>query len=224
MSARGWPVSLRYGRVGVRPLRWRDASPWVEARLRNESWLAPWEGRPESAPEADWAERHSAAVFVAMYRSSRREARAGRSMPFVVTYDGRLAGQVTVSGITRGAFDSATVGYWVDRQVAGRGVMPTALALVVDHCLGPGGLHRVEADVRPENAASLRVVRKLGFHEEGLHRRLLFIDGGWRDHLCFSILREEAGQGVLNRYVQAHPPSGRPGDEAEGGESHQSLL
>lgn len=213
--APGWPVLLRHGKVGVRPLRWRDAPAWVEARVRNETWLAPWEGRPERAPEADWATRHSTGVFAAMHRSGRREARAGRSLPFAVTYDGRLAGQVTVNGVTRGAFDSATAGYWIDERVAGRGVMPTALGLVVDHCFGPVGLHRVEANVRPENAASLQVVRKLGFREEGLHRRLLFIDGDWRDHLCFSLLREEAGPGVLGRYLATF----RPDD----GESHESL-
>ncbi len=74
MSAPGWPATLRHGPVVVRPLRWRDGSAWVEVRVRNEAWLAPWEGRAESAPDASWAERHSGAVFVAMRRSMRREA------------------------------------------------------------------------------------------------------------------------------------------------------
>lgn len=199
---------LGHGPVGVRPLRRRDAAAWSAVRIRNEQWLAPWEGPPPAAPLASWADRHTPAVFRAMQRGYRREARAGRCLPFAVTYEGRLAGQVTVSTVVRGAFDSANVGYWVDRQVAGRGVMPTALALVVDHCFGAVGLHRVEAEVRPENAPSLRVVRKLGFREEGRHRRLLFIDGDWRDHLCFSLLREEAVGGVLLGYLDGRrPPS-----------------
>lgn len=190
---------LAHGDIGVRPLRRRDRSAWVEVRVRNEAWLAPWEGRPETAPEATWQERHSGAVYAAMLRSLRREAAAGRALPFAVTVEGRLAGQVTVSNVVRGAFDSASVGYWVDERVAGRGVAPTALALVVDHCFRGAGLHRVEASVRPENAPSLQVVRKLGFVEEGLHRRFLFIDGAWRDHLCFSVLREEVLPGGLLR-------------------------
>jgi ribosomal-protein-alanine N-acetyltransferase len=140
-----------------------------------------------------------------MLRTFRREARAGRSLPFAITCDGDLAGQVTVSTVVRGAFDSAAVGYWVDERVAGQGVAPTALALVLDHCFREVGLHRVEADVRPENEASLRVVRKLGMQEEGLHRRFLFIDGAWRDHLCFALLREDASPGVLSRYVASVP-------------------
>jgi ribosomal-protein-alanine N-acetyltransferase len=144
-------------------------------------------------------------VFAAMLRGLRREARAGRALPFAVVVDGRLAGQVTVSTVVRGAFESAAVGYWVDQRVAGRGVMPTALALVADHCFGPVGLHRLEANVRPENAASLRVVDKLGFRAEGLHRRLLFIDEDWRDHLCHALLAQDVPEGVLRRYLANRP-------------------
>ena len=72
-----------------------------------------------------------------------------------------------------------------------------AVALVVDHCFGPVGLHRLEATVRPENAASLRVLAKLGFREEGLFRRYLDVDGGWRDHFCFALTVEELPPGGL---------------------------
>jgi [ribosomal protein S5]-alanine N-acetyltransferase len=215
VSGPGWPATLRHDRVVVRPLRWRDLSSWVEVRVRNEAWLAPWEGRPPRAEPASWAERHSGSVFAAMHRSYRREARAGRALPFAVALDGRLVGQVTVSGVTRGAFDGASVGYWVDGRVAGQGVMPTALALVVDHCFSAVGLHRVEANVRPENAASLRVVRKLGFREEGLHRRLLFIDGQWRDHLCFSALREDFRDGMLQRWLAARQAADRQSQQSQ---------
>lgn len=181
----------------MRPFRSRDAAQWREVRLRNERWLAPWEGRPPTSPPVGWAERHTAGAFAAMLRTQRKESRAGRLLPFAITVDGWLRGAVTVGGVTRGAFDSAHVGYWVDEQVAGRGVMPTALALVLDHCFGPVRLHRVEANVRPENAASLRVVRKLGFVEEARHRRYLFIDEQWRDHIGFALLAEDAPDGVL---------------------------
>jgi ribosomal-protein-alanine N-acetyltransferase len=201
VSAPGWPARLRHGAIEVRPLRARDARSWSQLRIRNEAWLRPWEGRPPASPPAGWSERHSPAVFAAMLRQQRKEARAGRALPFAVVVDGRLAGQVSVSSIVRGAFDCGYVGYWVDEQVAGRGVLPTALALVLDHCFGPVGLHRVEADVRPENAASRRVVDKLGFREEGLHRRYLFIDEAWRDHVSYALLREDVPEGVLRRYL-----------------------
>ena len=171
-------------------------------RIRNEGWLKRWEGRSPSLPKTSWPERHSTTVFPAMLRHFRREARAGRMMPLAVVVDGRLGGQVTISGITRGAFDSGHVGYWVDRRFAGQGVLPTALAMVLDHCFGPVGLHRVEANVRPENAASIRVVEKLGFREEAYHQRYMHIDGSWRDHLGYALTSEEvsAEGGLLARW------------------------
>lgn len=208
MGARGWPALLEDGRVGLRPLRVRDATAWTDLRLRNEQWLGPWEGAPESQLPASWADRHSAAVFAGMLRTLRRDARAGRVLPLAITYDGRLAGQVTAGGVVRGAFDSAYVGYWVDGALAGRGVAPTALAMLVDHCFRGVGLHRLEANIRPENSASRRVVEKLGFRQEGVHLRYLHIDGGWRDHLSFAVTREEVQEGMLHRWhgVRPGPP------------------
>jgi ribosomal-protein-alanine N-acetyltransferase len=206
-EAPGWPVRLAHDEVEVRPLRARDSASWCEVRVRNERWLSPWEGRPPSQPATSWRVRHSPAVFSAMLRSQRREARAGRMLPLAVAVDGRLRGGITVSGVTRGAFDSGHVGYWIDERVAGRGAMTTALALVLDHCFGPVGLHRVEANVRPENAPSLRVVRKLGFVEEALHRRYLFIDEAWRDHVGFALLAEDVPDGVLHRLLAASGPT-----------------
>jgi [ribosomal protein S5]-alanine N-acetyltransferase len=200
VSAPGWPVLLQDGPVVLRPLRLRDATAWSAVRTANERWLSPWEGRPAGAPHAGWQERHSPAVFTLMLRGLRREARAGRTLPCAIEYDGRLAGQVTIGNVVRGAFDSAYVGYWVDGRLAGRGITPTAVALLVDHCFRAVGLHRVEANVRPENEASLRVVRKLGFRQEALHSRYLHIDGDWRDHLGFALLREDVPEGVLARY------------------------
>ena len=194
-------MSLRHGPVGIRPLRLRDAVAWSEVRTRNEQWLAPWEGGPPGVLPGAWPERHSPAAFTAALRVLRREARSGRTLPFAITLEGRLVGQVTVSGVVRGAFQSGSIGYWVDGAVAGRGVAPTAVALAVDHCFGSVGLHRVEADVRPENVASQRTVAKLGFRREGLHPRMLFIDGGWRDHDCFALTVEDVPQGVLARWL-----------------------
>ena len=195
-------MQLAHGDVGLRPMRARDGVAWSEVRTRNEAWLAPWEGRAPSQPTASWRDRHSPAVFAAMLRQQRKEARVGRVLPLAITVRGRLAGSVTVGGVTRGAMDSGYVGYWVDREVAGRGVATTAVALALDHCFGPVGLHRVEANVRPENAASRRVLEKLGMVQEGLHRRYLFIDEDWRDHLAYALLVEDLpAAGVLAKML-----------------------
>jgi ribosomal-protein-alanine N-acetyltransferase len=125
---------------------------------------------------------------------------AAPTLPWVITYGDRFAGQLTVGSIIWGSARSAQVGYWIDEAVAGRGVTPTALAMAVDHCFGVVGLHRVEASIRPENQASRRVVEKLGFREEGLRRRYLHIDGSWRDHLCYALTVEDVRGGLLARW------------------------
>jgi ribosomal-protein-alanine N-acetyltransferase len=200
MSAPGWPATLHEGRVGLRPLRTRDAGRWSELRISNESWLSPWEGRPPDSPESSWADRHNPIAYGIALRSWRREAKAGRCLPFGVTLDGDLVGQVTVMSIVRGAFQSAPLGYWVASEVAGQGVIPTAVALAVDHCFGEVGLHRVEVNIRPENTPSLRVVEKLGFRREALHEQYLHIDGAWRDHVSFALTAQDVPEGLVARW------------------------
>jgi ribosomal-protein-alanine N-acetyltransferase len=189
----GWPVTLREGRVALRPIARRDRAAWTQVRARNRDWLMPWEATPprELGPPVS---------FPAMVRTLRGQARRGTTLPFVVTYEGELVGQLTVGGITYGSLCSAHVGYWVDSQVAGRGVMPTAVALAVDHCFLVLRLHRIEVNIRPENTASLRVVDKLGFRDEGLRRAYLHIDGAWRDHRPFALTAEEVPGGLLARW------------------------
>ncbi|MGB9376396.1 MAG: GNAT family protein [Mycobacteriales bacterium] len=197
MSHPGWPATTSHERVGLRPLHRSDVQAWREIRLANEDWLLRWE---PSSPQS-WAERNSRAAFHAMHRSLSRQARDGQSLPFAITYDGALAGQITIGNVVRGSFQSGYAGYWVDGRLAGRGIMPTALALAVDHAFGPAMLHRIEVNIRPENVASRRVVEKLGFREEGFAKRFLYIDGAWRDHICFALTKEDVPRGLLNRWL-----------------------
>lgn len=192
--APGWPVVLADGDVLLRPLRRRDAREWLALRAANASWLAPWEA--SSPVEMSGP----APTFGGFVRSLAGQAREGTSLPFAVDYDGRLAGQLTVSGITYGSLRSGTIGYWVGQHVAGHGVIPTAVALATDHCFGVLGLHRVEINIRSENGPSLRVVEKLGFRDEGVRERYLHIAGSWRDHRTFALTAEEVPSGLLARW------------------------
>jgi ribosomal-protein-alanine N-acetyltransferase len=183
----------------MRPLRMRDAQAWHDLRRENAAWLKPWEAsRPaDEVPEMSFAN---------MVRRLRAEARAGRTMPFALTWSGTFIGQLTVANITWGSLCGATIGYWVDQGHAGRGVMPTAVALAADHCLLTMGLHRIEICIRPENANSRRVVEKLGFREEGLRPAFLHIDGAWRDHLVYVVTAEEIPGGLMNRWRATRGP------------------
>ena len=108
----------------------------------------------------------------------------------VIEVGGALVGRVALTRIEWGAEKGGSIGYWVSESVAGRGIAPTAVALLVEHGFAVG-LHRIEIAVRPENAASLRVVQKLHFREEGLRRSYPFIDGDWRDHRIFALTDAE---------------------------------
>lgn len=222
IGAPGWPVVLSDPDSGVllRPYRRSDAVAWSQSRCANEAWLAKWEPTP---PRGTWAELNSPAAFRQVYRELKKVARAGSAMPFAICLrtNGaeRLVGQVTLGNIVRRAFCSAYAGYWIDARVAGRGVTPTALALAVDHAFNNGGLHRIEVNIRPENAASRRVVEKLGFREEAYHPRYLHIDGAWRDHVGYAMTTEDvfAEGGLLARWHRlrgSSVASGNPADRA----------
>jgi [ribosomal protein S5]-alanine N-acetyltransferase len=205
---------LEDGPVRLRPLTMSDSAAWRSLKDRNRAWLSRWEA---TVPPGDHAGRIN---FRQMVRMLRSEALQARMLPFAVDYAEpvssdtllptqrqwrpgsahRLVGQVTVSGIGWGSLRSANIGYWVDEECAGHGVIPTAVALAVDHCFNVCGLHRIEVCIRPENVPSRRVVEKLGFREEGIRRAYLHIDGAWRDHATFALTAEEVPEGLLARW------------------------
>jgi [ribosomal protein S5]-alanine N-acetyltransferase len=199
----GWPsavgsVRVDAGVVRLRPVRLRDAAQWSRARLADQAYLEPF----EPSTEADWVSRHSISTWPAVCSSLRSEARKGRMLPYVIEVDGQFCGQLTIGNVTHGALRSAWIGYWVCNSMTGRGVATGALALGLDHCFGPVRLHRVEATVRPENAASRAVLAKVGFREEGLLKRYLQVDGEWRDHLLVGLTAEEVYGSVVSALVR----------------------
>jgi ribosomal-protein-alanine N-acetyltransferase len=191
---------LENGPVTIRPIRLRDARALERELLDNRGWLRKWEA---SNPHAPMSFDVRSGI-----RSLQANARAGFGLPFVIEYEGQFAGQLNVSSITYGSLSSATIGYWVSERFAGKNATPTAVALATDYCFFQVGLHRMEICIRPENAASLRVVEKLGFRYEGLRRRYIHINGDWRDHFCFGLLAEEVPTGVLRRWLDNRVPTG----------------
>ncbi len=187
-----------FGVLRLRELRRRDARAWREVRTHNADWLAPW----EATVPPDVGERvPSYPEMVARFRA---EARAGRSLAWAMTLDGRLVGQVTLAGITLGSLRAASIGYWIDARVAGRGLTPMAVAMAADHCFTVLKLHRLEIVIRPENTASLRVVEKLGFRLEGMRPNFLHIDGQWRDHEVYALNADEAPESLADALSAPH--------------------
>jgi [ribosomal protein S5]-alanine N-acetyltransferase len=191
--------SREHGPIGLRLIRSRDARPLQRELMENRGWLRPWEATsPDGPVSIDM--RHGVRRLLQQYRE-------GGGIPFVMEYHGQVAGQLTVWGIARGSLGSATIGYWVSERFAGLGITPTAVAMATDLCFEEQGIHRMEICIRPENRASLRVVEKLGFRYEGLRRRYIHIDGDWRDHYAFALVREDVPGGVLRRWLAGEAPA-----------------
>ncbi len=192
-------LRLQHGPVTLRPIERGDQAAWKEVRSRNHAWLRQWEATRPPGDEAPLV------TFSTMVRDLRRQATAGRCLPLVITVRGEFAGQVTVNNIVGGSARFGSIGYWIDQRFAGHGHVPVAVALTSDYCLSALRLHRLEVAIRPENAASLRVVEKLGYEEFGYAARYLHIDGDWRDHRLFAVTAEEVPDGVLARLLAARP-------------------
>ncbi|GAA1651330.1 GNAT family N-acetyltransferase [Microbacterium flavum] len=190
----------RHDRIALRLVKQRDARALQAELLGNRAWLRPWEATSPDGP-VSFDMRLGIRRLLQQYRD-------GGGVPFVMEYDGEVAGQLNVWGLTRGSLSSATIGYWVGERFAGRDITPTCVAIATDICFTELGLHRMEICIRPENKASLRVVEKLGFRYEGLRRRFIHIAGDWRDHYAFALVREDVPEGVLQRWLSGGVPEG----------------
>lgn len=196
-----WPVILDGQtptglHLRLRPLHRRDQRELLAVRRRDAEWLRRWD---PTTPPTGKPRTEAARNFRSYRRGLEQAAVRGSSVPLLITTGRQIVGQVTANSIILGAFHSCTMGYWVTSRLAGRWVAPTAVAMLGDYLLDPEGrgLHRLQIDIRPENVASLAVVRKLGFREEGRRQDYLHIDGEWRDHISYALVREEIGAGGL---------------------------
>ena len=189
-ASRTIPLELSGWRVRLRTLTEDDYQEWHAIRVRCRDWLVPWEPRPAGAPPAP-EDRGS---FAARCAARERERQIGSGYGFGIFVDGKLAGEITLSSVQRGPFQNAFVGYWVDRDLAGQGIVPEAVVVVLRFAFEELGLHRVEIAIVPRNHASRRVADKLGLREESVALRYLEIDGCWEDHVRYAITAEEWAQ------------------------------
>jgi ribosomal-protein-alanine N-acetyltransferase len=181
-------VELRSNRLIMRSLAPRDFEAWSEVRLRCSDWLGVWEPQ-RAAGSPDPARDRQA--FTARCNARNRERQLGTGYANAVFFGDQFVGEINVSNAQRGPFQSATIGYWVDEQWAGQGIVPEGLVMVIGDVFDRIGLHRLEIAIIPRNARSLSVVKKLGIRSEGVAERYLEINGVWEDHARFAITSEE---------------------------------
>lgn len=180
-------LRLQHGRVYLRAPRHGDWQAWAKLRKESRDFLAPW--------EPSWTDDAlTRAAFRRRLRSYDLEWHRGTSYSFLVyrREDEALLGGATLSNVRRGVAQSASLGYWIGQRFAHQGYMTEALTAVLEFAFERLALHRVEAACLPTNEASRGLLLKLGFEEEGYSRQYLRIDGRWRDHCLFAILKGDA--------------------------------
>jgi len=177
-------------RVMLRPLRGTDFAAWREVRLANRDWLEPWEPRPEAGSADPVADADAFRSRCSAW-DRQRQFDAAYGFGLFLRTDDRLIGEVSLGTVHRGPFQSASIGYWIDRRHAGNGYVPEGVALIIRYGFDDLHLHRLEAAIVPRNAPSRRVVAKLGLREEGTSERFLQINGVFEDHVRFAITVEE---------------------------------
>ncbi len=163
-----------------------DYEEWAQLREESRAFLTPW----EPVWPADDLTRMS---FRRRLRRYSKEVREDTAYPFFIfrSGDGALVGGCTLSNVSRGVQQYATLGYWAGERYAGKGFITAAVCALVPYAFNELRLHRIQAACLPENEASKAVLRKAGFEEEGIARGYLRINGAWRDHLLFAMLASD---------------------------------
>jgi ribosomal-protein-alanine N-acetyltransferase len=166
----------------TRLLRIDDVPALAELYRANRDFLAPWD--PVRLEEYYTIEGQRAVVEAALDHLN-----AGTIHPRVILNEaGEVAGRINLNEIVRGAFQSASLGYWVSEKDNGRGLATAAVRETVAVAFGELGLHRVQAGTLLHNAASQRVLERNGFTRIGVAPAYLNIAGRWQDHILFQVV------------------------------------
>ena len=164
--------------------RWADFEDWANLRRENVEYLRPWE------PDVSTAGLNRPAYRARLSRL-KKLVQQDRAFPFHVFHDSNLVGACNITHIDRGMAQSARLGYWIGEHYTGRGFARASVKAASTFCFTGLGLHRVEAAVQSDNAASIKVLQASGFTYEGTARGLLKINGAWRDHDIYARLSSD---------------------------------
>ena len=171
---------MRNGRTYIRDVAARDRKELLALAESSRELHWPWISPPLTAH-----------MFRAYLRRTQRDDHAGYVI--CLRESDAIVGVINVNNVIRGSFRSASVGYYAAQAHVGKGYMAEGLEQVKAHAFRHLGLHRLEANIQPNNEASIRLVRSCGFVREGLSRNFLFINGAWRDHERWAAIDERPG-------------------------------
>jgi ribosomal-protein-alanine N-acetyltransferase len=185
------PIATRVAtdRLVLRPPRTTDVPELRRAMRANYEHLRPWSVAPVPGEDPSSLASVSRTIL-----RNRREWKRGQSFVLMVCPredEDRIIGRIALGGVLLGAFQNAYLGYWIDVEHQGRGLMTEAVSGTTHFAFRVARLHRVQAAVMPRNASSQRVLEKVGYRREGMALRYLCIAGAWEDHVVFAMTTEE---------------------------------
>ena len=172
-------------RLSLRTITIPDIKNLQAFLVRNRTFLGPWE------PLRDDTYYSEEAILQRIEQEILLDSQE-KQLSLYLTQKGeeRIIGNVTLSNIVRGPFQSCFLGYKLDEEATGHGYMSEAVAKVVEIAFNDLRLHRIEANIMPRNKRSLQVVKKNGFFFEGVSKDYLKINGTWEDHAHYVLLNE----------------------------------
>ncbi len=176
-------------RLVLRPPATTDVPELRRVLRANAEHLRPWSVAP--TPGEDPASLASVSRTVLR---NRRDWKRGQSFVLLLApreNERRVIGRIALGGVLLGAFQNAYLGYWIDAEHQGRGLMTEAVRAATRFAFQIASLHRVQAAVMPRNLGSQRVLEKAGYRREGTAQRYLCIAGTWEDHVLFAVTCEE---------------------------------
>ncbi len=173
--------------VSLRVPQSSDFAEWAALREVSRAFLTPWE---PIWPSDDLTR----SAFRRRVKRYAEDLRSDLAYAFLIfrSDDNAMVGGLTLANIRRGVAQAGSIGYWTGAPFANQGYMTAAMRALVPFCFGTLRLHRLEAACIPGNMASIRLLEKTGFTQEGYARRYLCINGKWQDHLLFARVRDDA--------------------------------
>ncbi len=169
-------------RLLLRPPAMIDCADWIALREKNRDHLVPFE--PQWHPKS-----LTPRFFKLRLASQSRGWALGQSCSFLIfrRSDDVLIGGINLNNICRGAAQYASPGYWLGEEFQGVGYMHEAMDRLITYAFDGQKLHRLNAASLPHNGRSIKLLRKLGFEEEGFAKAYLQINGEWQDHILYGL-------------------------------------
>ena len=172
--------------VYMRPPEMADFEQWASLRHLSRTFLTQWE---PTWPTDDLTRTS----FRRRLRRHATEIESDEAYPFLLfrECDDALLGGLTFGQVKRGVAQAATMGYWMGQPFAGQGWMARAVRAGTGFAFATLRLHRIEAACLPHNEASIRLLNRTNFQQEGMARAYLRINGMWQDHILFALLESD---------------------------------